>query len=620
MKALSISKDGLRLLIVIPNIPPLRAAALAIPGVKNEGVVGDIIAYSYPAEPTPCAELIETFSPDVATEHSPRIVELMEQKQALDSAVALKVETQALTFDARLSTDPMAHQIAGMNFGRAMIDAGAPGCALFMEQGTGKSLTAVGLANYLRAKNLISWVMVVAPNSLKGTWGADDGEILIHTLPGMHRPVILRGSRNKRQSHLNRELDRLRHARPLPHPLSWIITNVDEFAVNIDKGANGLRFQGTLDLIGVAAPGMLIVDESSTCKNWKAQRTRALISLARAFPYRLILTGTPVEAGPLDVWSQFQILQPGCLGFKTALAFERTYARYERRVVPIGQGRSRIVNVIGGYQNLDDLMNRVAKWSYRVRAADCLDLPPVVARKIPVELSTEQGRILRSLRDDKMADLGDGAYLDGRNILTRIQKMAQVVGGWAKAIGLDGGDLGWRAMKSNPKLAALEDYLQTAMDDPERKVVIFAEHPETEIAALEEMADRNGWGSVVFHGGVKETVRDDRRQQFNTDPETRCFIAQWETAARGLNLTVADTVVFYTLTFRYGTWSQARKRVHRKGQTKTVTEVYLIGEAPRPKGKPERTLDHVQLDSLLNKQNLADVVTGDAAAKIIGGE
>ena len=617
MKSLSISKDGLRLLIVIPNIPPLRAAALAIPGVKNEGVVDDVIAYSYPAEPTPCSQIIETFAPDVATEHSPRILELMEQRQALDAAVALKDETQTLSFDAQLVTDPMAHQIAGMNFARGMIDAGAAGAALLMEQGTGKSLVAVGLANYLRAKDLINWAMVVAPNSLKGTWGADDGEILIHTPPGTHRPVILRGTRDKRQAHLMRELKNLSSGGPLP----WLITNVDEFAVNIDKGAAGVRFNGTLDLIkGWGPRGLLILDESSTCKNWKAQRTKALMALSRVFPYRLLLTGTPVESGPLDVWSQFEILQPGSLGFKTALAFERTYARYERRVVHVAPGRTRIVNVIGGYQNLDDLMNRVAKWSYRVRAADCLDLPPVIARKIPVELSTEQGRILRSLRDDKMADLGDGAYLDGRNILTRMQKMAQVVGGWSKAIGLDGGDLGWRAMKSNPKLAALEDYLQTSMSDPERKVVIFAEHPETEIVALEEMADRNGWGSVVFHGSVKETIRDDRRQQFNTDPATRCFIAQWETAARGLNLTVADTVVFYTLTNRYGTWSQARKRIHRKGQTKTVTEVYLVGEAPRPKGKPERTLDHVQLDALLNKQNLADVVTGDAAAKIIGGE
>lgn len=616
MRELSISKDGLRILLVIPNQPPLRAAALAIPGVKNEGVVEDLVAFSYPAEPTPCSQVIDTFSPDVAKEYSPQIVELMEQKQALDAAVELKSDDSQLTFDAQLTTTPMSHQIAGMNFGRAMLDAGAPGCALLMEQGTGKSLVAVGLANYLRAKDLITWVFVVAPNSLKGTWGADDGEILIHTPAEQHRPVILRGTRDRRQAHLYRELTRSGSG-----PLPWLITNVDEFAVRTDRGSSAVRFRGTLDMIkGWGPRGLLILDESSTCKNWKAHRTRALMELARVFPYRLLLTGTPVEAGPLDVWPQFEILQPGSLGFKTALAFERTYARYQRRVVPIGGGQSRIVNVIEGYQNLDDLMNRVAKWSYRVRAADCLDLPPVVARKIPVELSAEQARYLKELRVDKMADLGDGAYLDGRNILTRMQKMAQVVGGWAKAIGLDGGDLGWHAMKKNPKLAALEDYLQTAMSDPERKVVIFAEHPDTEIVALEEMADRNGWGSVVFHGGVSEQERDERRQQFNTDPATRCFIAQWETAARGLNLTVADTVVFYTLTFRYGTWSQARKRVHRKGQTKTVSEVYLVGEAPRPRGKPERTLDHVQLDALLNKQNLADVVTGDAAAKIIGGE
>lgn len=617
MKTLTISKDGLRLLLVIPNSPPLRAAALAIAGVRAEGVIDDLIAYSYPAAPTECATLVETFDPRIPPEHGPRILELLEAKAALDSAIAAKDDARELTFDPMLRTPPMSQQIAGMNFGRAMIDAGAPGCGLLMEQGTGKSLTAIGLATYLAKRGSIAWVLVVSPNSLKGTWGADDGEIALHGRPGMHRPIILRGTRDRRQAHLKRVLSNLTPDKPIP----WIITNVEEFQVDTRKGPAAVRFAGTCSIIKNSAPGLLILDESTTCKNWKAKRTRALMSLATFFPYRLILTGTPVESKPLDVWSQFEILQPGSLGFKTALAFERAYARYERRVVPIGRGQSRIVNVIAGYQNLDDLMRRVGRWAYRVRAADCLDLPPVVARRIPVELSAEQATMLRDLRTQKMAKLGSDLYVDGRNILTRIQKMAQIVGGWVKAIALDGSDAGWVPMKSNPKLDALEDYLRIAMEDPERKVVILAEHPETEIVALEEMADRNGWGSVVFHGGVSEQERDERRQRFNTDPGVRCFIAQWETAARGLNLTAADTIVFYTLTFRFGTWAQARKRVHRKGQSRTVNEVYLIGEAPSARGgRMERTLDHIQLDALLNKQNLADIVTGDAAAKIIGGE
>ncbi len=57
--------------------------------------------------------------------------------------------------------------------------------------------------------------------------------------------------------------------------------------------------------------------------------------------------------------------------------------------------------------------------------------------------------------------------------------------------------------------------------------------------------------------------------------------------------------------------------VHRQGQTRKVSEVYLLGEVARKRGRPAKTLDHIQLEALQQKQNLADIVTGDKAAQIL---
>lgn len=611
MKQLRLSRDGTRLVLVLPSILPLRAAARQIRGCHHEGTVEGSAVFSFPYDADVCSDIMLAFDPEVAKEALGAVNDLQSMREALNQAESLKEKEQELIFDPLLCTEPMEQQVRGMNFCISRIAAGANYAALLMEQGTGKSLVTVGLANHLHAQGLIKWVMVVAPNHLKGTWGADDGEVIIHT-EGEPKVRILRGSRDKRQAYLRRLLAKETDS------LLWIVTNYEEFAYDINKRTPAAtRFQGTLDIISAAPPGMFVADESGEVKNPNALTTNAITTLSKKFDYRMILNGTPVECSPLDVFSQFEILEPGCLGFNTALSFDRAYARRQRISVRTRGGGTRFVSTITGYSNLDDLNRRLSRVSFRALAKDCLDLPPVTARTLPVELSAEQGRILRELKSDMMAEHGD-FLIDGRNILTRYQKMAQVLGGFVKCMDSDGVDAGWKALKSNPFLDAIEGYMKTAMLDPQRKVVIFAEHPATEIEALSEMCERNGWNPVSFHGGVKEDERDLRRQRFKDDPECRVLIVQWECGSKGLNLTVADTILFYGLTFKYGTWAQARKRVDRKGQTRPVTEVYLLGLAPPARGnRMKKTLSHVQLEALRNKQNLADVVTGDSMKSML---
>ena len=76
---------------------------------------------------------------------------------------------------------------------------------------------------------------------------------------------------------------------------------------------------------------LLAVDESTTIKNPKAARTKALIKLSINAKYRRILTGFPITQSPLDLYSQTEVLSPNLLGFTAFYSFQNLYGQVVKR-------------------------------------------------------------------------------------------------------------------------------------------------------------------------------------------------------------------------------------------------------------------------------------------------
>lgn len=603
VKQLRLSQDGQRLVAVIPDQLPLRAAARSIRGGHFEGRDAGFAVFSYPIDAEVCTALLGVFDLTVAPNAVGLVGELVAQECALDEALAAKLSPiMPAPARAAIKSEPMSQQCGATAFALASFAAGARGRALFMEQGTGKSLVAIALAGALEAAGQIRWALVVCPNSLKGTWADPElGEIALHSAfdAGV---FVLKGSRAKRQCDLEEALARTGR-------FQWVITNVEQFSIDYRTHEG---FEDFTDAIKLAPPGLLIVDESSTCKNMRARRTKTLLALSRLFPYRLPLSGTPVTKAPFDVYPQCEIMEDACLGFATPLAFERAYAVFVRRKVFDGR-RKRTIREVKEYRDLDDLERRLARVSFRALAADCLDLPEVVTRTLPVELTTPQSKALRQLKGDMMADL-EGGLVDGRNILSRYLRMAQITGGFVPVIEADGRPRDVPIVFTpNPKLDALEGYLETIFDaDPDRKAVVFSRFLP-EIRAILETCARRGWNPVPFYGDVSLDEREAGLRRFRTSELSRVFVAQYQTGSKGLNLVEASAIVFFGLSFSLEDMLQSRKRVHRKGQERKVEEVYLVGRTD----KGGRTIDHVALEALREKKNLADIVTGDYARQML---
>ena len=146
-----------------------------------------------------------------------------------------------------------------------------------------------------------------------------------------------------------------------------------------------------------------ILDESTTIKNKGAQRTKNLIKIGQASKYRRILTGSPITKSPMDLFSQCAFLEQEALGFNSFYGFQGRYAVVQRRNMG-----PHSFNEIVGYRRLDELGEKLDRFSSRVLKEECLDLPDKVYLRREVNLSKEQVVVYKQMQDLALARLERG--------------------------------------------------------------------------------------------------------------------------------------------------------------------------------------------------------------------
>jgi len=83
----------------------------------------------------------------------------------------------------------------------------------------------------------------------------------------------------------------------------------------------------------------------------------------------------------------------------------------------------------------------------------------------------------------------------------------------------------------------------------------------------------------VIRGDVPATKRTEIFKRFQTTPKPQILVIQPQSAAHGVTLTAANTVVWWGPTSSLETYAQANARVHRSGQRHPCTVIQLQGSA-----------------------------------------
>jgi SNF2 family DNA or RNA helicase len=465
----------------------------------------------------------------------------------------------------KFKTKPFAHQLKAleMSWDKKVF-------AYFMEMGTGKSKVLIDNMSILYDKGHINGALIIAPKGVYKNWF--DSEIPTHMPNHIEKTMVLWESSAGKSK--EKELDTLFKS---SFDLHILIMNVEALSTKKGKqfAEKFLNCHKTL----------MAIDESTTIKNPGAIRTKTIIGLGKHVLYKRILTGSPVTKSPLDLYTQCWFLDPWLLDQQSYYSFRTRYA-LTRKINVSG----RQVEIVVGYRNLGELSEKLKPFSHRVLKDDCLDLPPKTYMKRTIQLSEEQSKVYRQMKDIALATL-NGKMTTTHNVITQLMRLHQITCGHFKS---DDGTT--QTLKSNRL-----DELMDVLSEMEGKAVIWAHYRYDIEVIVEAIKKEYGDKSVVTYYG--DTSTDDRQKAIKLiqDPksEVRFIVGTPQTGGYGITLTGASTMIYYSNGYDLEKRQQSEARIDRIGQTKNMTYIDIIAE---------NTVDEKIVKALRNKINIASEV------------
>jgi len=468
----------------------------------------------------------------------------------------------------KFKTKPFEHQLKAleMSWDKKVF-------AYFMEMGTGKSKVLIDNISMLYDKGKINGALIIAPKGVYKNWYS--GEIPTHMPDHIEREVVLwesAGGKKKEEEYkkLFKSSD----------DLQILVMNVE--ALSTKKGKMfAWKFLN-------CHKALMAVDESTVIKNPGAIRTKNIVDLGKDVSYKRILTGSPVTKSPLDLFMQCMFLDPWLLDQQSYYAFRTRYAICRKINV---SGRQ--VEIVVGYRNLGELSEKIKPFSYRCLKDDCLDLPKKTFMKRIIELTDEQKKLYKSMKEKALAVL-NGKMVTSATVITQLMRLHQITCGHFKS------DDGTVQKVKSKRL----DELMNILEEVEGKAIIWAHYRHDIEIILEEVQKKYGDKSIVTYYG--DTSNDDRQKAIEAiqDPEgpTRFLVGTPQTGGYGITLTGASTMIYYSNGYDLEKRQQSEARIDRIGQEKPMTYIDIIAE---------ETIDEKIVKALRTKVNIATEIMGE---------
>ena len=292
----------------------------------------------------------------------------------------------------------------------------------------------------------------------------------------------------------------------------------------------------------------LILDEAQHIKNPSTGNSQICKSIEA--DRKLVLTGTPLENSPEDLWSIFEFLHPGLLG--PLAAFRRKYVQN----VNAGEMRS-------------ELSARIAPFILRRKKAEVYtEIPPKTEQTLYCEMDEAQRSLYEKFLQESRARfkrLCEGDPKANRfEILSSLLRMRQVC--------CDPALLEEGQQIRSAKMELLKELLFQTIDSG-HKVLLFSQFTSL-LSIVRKHLDAQGIRYEYLDGTTKD--RMERVDSFNNNADIPLFLLSLKAGGLGLNLTSADTVILYDPWWNPAAEAQAADRTHRIGQTKSVNCIKLL--------------------------------------------
>lgn len=322
--------------------------------------------------------------------------------------------------------------------------------------------------------------------------------------------------------------------------------------------------------------GKVILDEAQVIKNHTSETAQQLRRLDAHG--RIALTGTPIENGLSDLWALLDFCNPGLVGDRTAFMSQ------------LGRDRS---SGDGGPEEALRTLNGVLVFRRtKAEPAIAAELPERIDELDHCVMTKEQVGLYQAVLDDLVETQAGGDDRKGA-VLAAITKLKQICNHPA-AFTKDDGELAGRS----GKLERLHEILDNVFATGER-ALIFTHFATWGERLADHLAAHYGRTIDCYHGGLSRKQRDEMVARFQALDEPGAMVLSLKAGGTGLNLTAASHVILYDRWWNPAVEDQARDRVWRIGQTRTVVAHRLVC----PGTVDERVEEVVQ-----GKRRIADMV------------
>jgi SNF2 family DNA or RNA helicase len=404
-----------------------------------------------------------------------------------------------------------------------------PAAGLLLDVGMGKTSIVLSAIKILIEKDVISRVLIIAPlHVCHRVW---PNEIEKWDLFKDLTYTVLHG---------NDKAERLKD-------------DVDIFIIN-PEGMKWLEQQR-----GWKWPDMLVVDESSRFKNTRTVRFKIIKPKLGQFDRRVIMTGTPIPNGLLDLFGQLYILDLG-----KRLGQYITHYR-NRYFVPSG---------FMGYQwkplpEAESIIHdKIGDICMRLEAADYLEMPKKIVTDIELDLPAKARRTYDKLEREFIVQL-DGQDVAAFNAAALSTKLRQVGNGAVYSLTKEErGSSKYKYVKVHDEKM---DALESLIEEIGQPVIIAYEFKHDLARILERYPD----AGVIGKGAPKRKVAA-AIDAWNRG-ELPILVVYPGSAGHGLNLQEGGNhMIWFGLTWNLEYYDQLIGRLYRQGQKNTVMVYHLI--------------------------------------------
>lgn len=408
-----------------------------------------------------------------------------------------------------------------------------PKCGLFLDMGLGKTvstLTAIKELKYNRFQ--VNKVLIIAPKKVaEGTWSKEKDK-WNHTKD--FRVSLVLGSQQKRIKALSVNAD-------------LYIINRENIPWLVDYLRNDWYFD------------TVVIDESSSFKNSRSKRFKALKMVLPRINRLIELTGTPSPNGVEDLWAQIYLLDQGIRLEKYITHFRAKYMEPNKR------NRSQIFDYKIKDGVYDSIINKISDICISMKSEDYLELPDLSYNEIPVILNDKARRDYDKMERDFVLELESAEdEITAVNAAALSNKLLQIS---------NGAVYDSKGIYTEVHDAKIEAFLELVERLQGKSLLVFYnfQHDRDRIKRALEKSD------LV----VKELKTTQDEDDWNAG-KIDILLTHPASAAYGLNLQEGGNhVCWFGLSWNLEHYQQANKRLHRQGQKEKVIIHQLVTQGTR---------------------------------------